>query len=102
MVPTRMPSKLLAFVFFLIVAVAGCTTPCMEIQQIMCSCEGQTQDARNFCEDAAKAQADLSPPTNADERVCESLLPGCQAVVDEGCDKLQTQEGKRACGLAVD
>lgn len=68
----------------------------------MCSCEGQTQDARNLCEDIANEQANLAPPTDADQNVCESLLAGCQAIVDEGCDRLQTREGKRACGLAID
>lgn len=81
---------------------AGCTKPCMELQQIMCTCEGRTQDARSVCEDAAKAQAELAPPKDGDEVVCESLLEGCQAIVDAGCDQLQTREGKRACGLAID
>lgn len=99
-----MPLKALFIVLTLVfaAATAGCTTPCVEIQQIMCSCEGQTQDARNLCEDAANAQADLAPPTDDDQLVCDALLAGCQAIVDEGCDKLQTREGKRACGLAVD
>lgn len=103
MVPRLMRTLLLpAFVLVPLLAASGCTKPCMEIQQILCTCEGLTQDARNACEDDANAQADLDPPTADDELVCEGLLEGCQAIVEQGCELLQTREGKRACGLAVD
>lgn len=103
MVPTLMRTcLLLAVVFAQALAATGCTKPCIEIQQMLCTCEGLTQDARNACEDDANAQADLDPPTADDELVCEGLLDGCQAIIDQGCEQLQTREGKRACGLAVD
>lgn len=103
MVPTLMrPFLLLALVVMPALLAAGCTKPCIEIQQILCTCEGLTQDARNACEDDANAQADLDPPTADDELVCEGLLEGCEAIVEQGCELLQTREGKRACGLAVD
>jgi len=92
---------LLAIVFSAAVAVA-CSSKCFQIQQALCECQGQTQEERSTCEDNASQQEGLAPPDEAANKVCEQLLPGCEALIDggSGCDALKTDEGRRVCGLS--
>jgi hypothetical protein len=80
---------------------AACTSPCLKVQQVLCQCQGSTQNERNVCEDAASAQEQLAPPDDAQLAACEALLPDCEAQVALGCDALDTPDGRRACGIAV-
>ena len=81
--------------------VTGCSTPCHQVQQALCQCVGQTQTERSSCEDAASAQESLSPPSDTQLAACDALLQGCEKVVAAGCEGLRTEEGKKACGLAL-
>ena len=86
-----------------VLAAGGCVSPCMEIQRVLCTCKGQTQNERSACEDAAAAQERLAPPDAAGLTQCEALLPGCQALVQDGsgCEALFTTAGRVTCGIAA-
>ncbi len=82
---------------------AACSSPCFQIQQTLCLCQGLTQTERTNCEDAASAQEQLATESAAQLSVCQSLLPQCAKLIGpngEGCDKLQTAAGRRTCGLS--
>jgi hypothetical protein len=79
----------------------ACTSPCMQVQQLLCQCQGSTQTERNTCEDAASAQEQLAPPDEAQLAACEALVPECEAQVAQGCDTLDTPAGRVACGIAA-
>ena len=88
-----------------VTAVGGvwaCSSPCLQVQQVLCQCQGSTQSERSTCEDNAKQQESLQPPSDATQDTCDQLLPGCEAIIDggAGCASLQTDEGRKACGLA--
>jgi len=80
---------------------AGCSSPCLDIQTVLCRCAGQTQSERSNCEAAASTQESLSPPDAKALAACEALLPSCEKVVAQSCESLKGVEGKRACGLAL-
>lgn len=80
---------------------SACSSPCMRVQQLICECRFQTSDERRNCESNAESQQGLDPPTDEELAVCEALVPGCEAILAGGdCSALDTDEGKRACGLA--
>lgn len=79
----------------------ACSSTCLQVQQKLCECKGQTQSERNSCEQAASDQEALAPPTDAQLATCEQILPECEAQIAKGCDTLQTLEGKQACGIAA-
>ena len=80
----------------------ACSSPCLQVQQVLCQCQGATQSERNTCEDNAKQQESLQPPSDSTQDTCDKLLPGCEAIIDggSGCPSLQTDEGRKACGLS--
>lgn len=78
----------------------ACSSPCMQIQQQLCQCQGKTQTEQRTCEDAASAQEKLAPPTDAQLAACEALLDSCEAQVAKGCETLDTAEGRKACGIS--
>ena len=83
---------------------AGCSTDCQELAERICSCqpEGATRDN---CKAQVKTQLERDPkPSSADEAFCASRLETCPSPgSDPGmCDRLNTCEGKVACGLAYD
>jgi hypothetical protein len=79
---------------------AACSSPCMQVQQLLCQCQGSTQTERNSCEDAASAQENLAPPDAAQLAACEALIPECEALLATGCAPLETPAGRAACGLS--
>ncbi len=79
----------------------ACSSTCLQVQQKLCECKGQTQTERNSCEQAASDQESLAPPTDEQLAACEEILPECEAQIAKGCDTLLTLEGKQACGIAV-
>ena len=85
----------LAITAALLAALAGaaCSTPCEELAAEICACEPSRAE-RDQCERRASRQADVTQPTEADQRRCERLLETCD------CHVLDTAAGKRACGLA--
>ena len=90
-------------VVILVLAVAACASPCIQVMQAVCLCSGQTTEQRTQCEDYWKAQEKLDPPTDAELATCEQILPGCEALVADGagCDDLRTDEGRRTCGMTA-
>jgi hypothetical protein len=97
--------RLVLLVLFLAgVAVTACASKCLQVQQVLCLCQGQTQFEQTNCQDNASTQENLAPPTKAQLDVCAQLLPGCNDLIDGGsivgCDALKTDEGKRICGLS--
>jgi hypothetical protein len=85
----------------LLLAAISCSSPCLDVQSVLCRCAGQTQSERSNCETAAAAQESLSSPDDRARAACETLLPDCEKVVAAGCDGLKTADGKRACGLSL-
>jgi hypothetical protein len=99
---TTMPPVRLGALLLLVGGLsAACASPCHQVQQALCRCVGRTQTERSSCEDAASAQEALSPPSDSQLASCEALLTGCERVVAAGCEGLRTEEGKKACGLAL-
>lgn len=101
----RFSFKHLRWVFavgFAVSLAQACSSPCIQVQQVLCQCQGRTQSERNTCEDNAKQQESLQPPSDSTQQTCEQLLPGCEAIIDGGggCASLQTDEGRKACGLS--
>lgn len=94
----RLASALAALA--LIAGASGCTAPCLRVQEILCECQGRTQDERQRCMQIAEAQERLAPPGPAQQEICAGLIEGCEAAVAAGCETLRTVEGKQACGLA--
>ena len=94
---------MIARLFVVLLVAAGavaCQSPCMQVQQVMCACIGRTQNERTTCEDTASLQEGLVDPDEAAFARCEALLPGCEALLATGCEKLDTAEGRVACGIA--
>jgi hypothetical protein len=81
---------------------AGCTDNCMQIQDQICLCQGQTQEEQSTCQSNASTQESNNPPSNAKLTECAQLLPSCTSLINggSGCDKLQTDVGRQACGLS--
>jgi hypothetical protein len=79
----------------------ACTDACMQVQQAICTCSGQTQTEQTACSDAASAQESLEPPTSEELTACKTLVTTCdQFLTDHGCVNLQTEAGRKACGIA--
>ena len=84
---------LLTLAFIALPALSACKGPCRELSEKLCDCEVNTYD-RNNCDQRAGDQEGRVNPTSDQEAVCESLLKTCD------CKKVDTAEGKQACGLA--
>ncbi len=73
----------------------GCKGPCRELSEQLCGCETGTV-LRQQCEQRAQDLESRVDPTAEQEATCQRLL-------DEGkcdCNQVDTEEGKKACGLA--
>lgn len=83
----------LALVSSALFALAGCKGPCRELSEKLCECAASTVE-RDFClQRVANEQARFEPTPN-EEAVCEERVEKCD------CHTIDTDEGKRACGLA--
>lgn len=98
-----MRRALLAIAFALSSALTACGSPCQDLGERICKClpEGIT---RENCERAVEEQVeDGNPrPGSDDQDFCEAKLSTCPDPDDDpaACDRLETNEGKVACGLA--
>lgn len=95
--PLRFASVVLALCLF-----AGCSSPCVDIQVLLCTCEGQTQDERNQCKTNAQSQEDALAPSEAETTFCTANYDACAAQIEQGCETLQTPAGRAVCGLALE
>lgn len=93
---------LVSLVALVLGGAVACTPPCMQVQQVLCTCEATTQDERTACEDRASDQESLAPVTAEQNELCEQILPDCEAFITQadGCERLATLEGRQACGLS--
>jgi hypothetical protein len=80
---------LLGFGLFL----PGCKGDCRQLSEKLCECE-EYKPARDYCRQRAADKESLYPPTAAENAQCKLLLEGCD------CKRIDTPEGKAACGLA--
>ena len=89
----------------LLAAAAACSSPCQDLATRICECEPSGR-ARSNCQRAVENQIEGGSPRpgSGEQDFCEAKLKTCPDVSDDPtlCDRLQTEEGKRACGLAFD
>lgn len=83
----------LALVSSALFALTGCKGPCRELSEKLCECTTSTTD-RDFCLQRVSNEQARFEPTADEEGVCEQRLEACD------CHTIDTDEGKRACGLA--
>jgi len=75
---------------------AGCGDACLNLANQICSCQldDNSKAACNQRAKSAEAQFAVGP---ADEKVCQGLIDAKAC----DCNKLNTEEGRRNCGLVV-
>ncbi|ADO69408.1 hypothetical protein POL68_33225 [Stigmatella sp. ncwal1] len=71
----------------------GCKGPCRELSEKLCDC-AVSSVAREQCVQIAANSEARTEPTADDEALCEQKLETCD------CRKIETDEGKAACGLS--
>jgi hypothetical protein len=93
----------------LLVAASGCKDACLQLADQICACE-LDEASKNNCTAQAKNNESTFPVSAADEKLCQSKLDveGCDcgslnspAQVASCCAKLNTPEGRNACGLVI-
>jgi len=87
----------------LALAASGCATPCEDLGRRICACRTGVGASRDAC-DRAVREAAMDPVRTpaAQQDLCEATLKTCPDPGDDSaaCDRMQTCEGKVACGLA--
>lgn len=71
----------------------GCKSPCRQLTEKLCECAENTT-VKQQCLQSAQQREGNYEVSDADQKVCESLLDKCD------CNQIDTAEGKRNCGLA--
>jgi hypothetical protein len=98
------PHLLLAALAPLLALAAGCGSPCQDLAARVCNCQ-PAGGVRDACNQSVKNQLgnDATKPSQAQEASCTQLLSSCPDPTNDGtaCDKLKTEGGKIACGLAA-
>ena len=72
---------------------AGCKGSCRQLAEKLCECEPNTSDRESCLQRVSQRSSAVTVDAN-DEAVCETLIEGCD------CNTIDTEEGKKACGLA--
>ncbi|WP_426757142.1 hypothetical protein [Myxococcus sp. Y35] len=72
---------------------AGCKGACRELSEKLCDCAINSVE-KELCLRRASQEENRVEPTAEDEAVCEELVESCD------CRAIETDEGKRACGLS--
>jgi len=72
---------------------AGCKGACRELSEKLCDCSINSVE-KELCLRRASQEESRVEPTSEDEAVCEELVERCD------CRAIETEEGKRACGLS--
>jgi hypothetical protein len=75
--------------------VSGCKTQCRQLTEKQCECTANNSEFTSCLQQAANKENTGLLLTQADEDLCESLLPQCD------CRLVDTPQGKQRCGLAV-
>ena len=103
-----MSARVIALLACLLASTA-CTDACRSLAQQICACQPD-QPSQDNCNLQAQNQENVYPVTSADETFCQSRLDnsGCDcanqnspAKVAACCVKLNTPEGRQACGLVI-
>jgi hypothetical protein len=93
----------LAVTLLVAAALSGCGSPCQDLGNRICKCQPEG-NSREICERAVDEQVeDGNPkPGGDDQDFCEQKLRSCPDPDDDPamCERLDTAEGKQACGLA--
>lgn len=71
----------------------GCKSPCRQLSEKLCDCAENTSIKQSCLQGVQQREGNFEV-TDADQKVCESLLDKCD------CNKIDTAEGKQNCGLA--
>jgi hypothetical protein len=84
---------------------AACSSPCQDLATRICECRPTGGD-RDVCQRAIEQQIDSGSPRpgESEQDFCERKLATCADPSDDAnaCARLETEEGKQACGLAFD
>lgn len=85
----------------LLLVSGGCSTPCEDLGNRICSCQPAGAE-RDACERAARAAVTgIDRADAATQDLCDQRLDTCEAPQGlEFCDWLLTCSGKVSCGLA--
>ncbi len=73
---------------------AGCGNACVELSKKVCRCK-PTEAQQHACVRRVENDADVDPPSDAQQEQCEDLIDGCN------CKKLASGN-LAACGLATE
>jgi hypothetical protein len=71
----------------------ACKGACRELSEKLCECALNSVEKQN-CQQRARDEESRVEPTAENEAVCEERIAGCD------CRVIETEEGKKACGLA--
>jgi len=96
-------SLTLAFGLALALGATGCSTPCQDLGDRICNCEGEGQ-IRNNCKTNVKARVNASNATTSEQDYCEAKLATCpdpNGDINICAYILNTCPGRVACGLAL-
>ncbi|MFL5301576.1 MAG: hypothetical protein ACJ79R_14660 [Anaeromyxobacteraceae bacterium] len=98
------PHLLAAALGPLLALAAGCGSPCKDLATRICDCQ-PVGTARDTCNQSVTNQIGTDPfkPTTDQQATCTALLAKCPDPTSDttACDRLKTDAGKQACGLAV-
>ena len=101
--------KVLPLLACLLAVEAGCIDACRSLAQQICACQPD-QPSQDNCNLQAQNQENVYPVTSADETYCQQKLDlqvcdcGNQespAAIEACCVKLNSPEGRAACGLVI-
>ncbi|HEX8820042.1 MAG TPA: hypothetical protein VF794_08975 [Archangium sp.] len=82
-----------------LLALAGCKSPCRELSERLCDCVESFQ--RDTCIRSVANEENNIEPTDEELEVCEQRLTTCVDTQEKTvCERIETDEGKQACGLA--
>ncbi len=104
-----MSARLVALLACLLAAPIGCMDACRQLAQEICACQPDQPSVDN-CNLQAQNQENIYPVTSQDEKFCQSKLDSQQcncgdqqspAAIAACCVKLNTPEGRQACGLVI-
>ena len=98
------PHLLAAALAPLLALAAACGSPCKDLATRICDCQ-PVGTARDTCNQSVSNQIGSDPfkPTADQQATCTALLAKCPDPTTDttACDRLKTDAGKQACGLAV-
>jgi hypothetical protein len=92
---SRLKPLLLAASVLTLILAAGCGDPCLSLAQQICSCQ-LDQTSVDSCNQRAKQAQAIFPESSVDQQYCQKQLDNKAC----DCTKLNTREGRVACGIA--